>query len=77
MKKYFIYAVSALALAGCSSDDFLGGQPSPTKLTDNNVINFNGGSSATTRATSGEQAAKKLGKNFFVYGYKTSGSTPQ
>ena len=77
MKKYFIYAVSALALAGCSSDDFLGGQPSPTKLTDNNVINFNGGSSATTRATSGEQAAKKLGKNFVVYGYKTSGSTPQ
>ena len=69
MKKYFIYAVSALALAGCSSDDFLGGQPSPTKLTDNNVINFNGGSSATTRAE-GQAAATKLGNNFVVYGYK-------
>lgn len=73
MKKYFIYAVSALALAGCSSDDFLGGQPSPTKLTDNNVINFNGGSSATTRA-SGKEAADSLRNNFVVYGYKTSGN---
>ena len=72
MKKYFIYAVSALALAGCSSDDFLGGQPSPTKLTDNNVINFNGGSSATTRAPLKEgEAADKLGNKFVVYGYKT------
>ncbi len=81
MKKYFIYAVSALALAGCSSDDFLGGQPSPTKLTDNNVINFNGSSSATTRGvlngTTNPTAASKLGENFVVYGYKTlSGTTP-
>ena len=73
MKKYFIYAVSALALAGCSSDDFLGGQPSPTKLTDNNVINFNGGSSATTRATHIKgDAAGLLGNKFVVYGYKTN-----
>lgn len=73
MKKYFIYAVSALALAGCSSDDFLGGQPSPTKLTDNNVINFNGGSSATTRSElTGQKAADKLGNKFVVYGYKTN-----
>lgn len=80
MKKYFIYAVSALALAGCSSDDFLGGQPSPTKLTDNNVINFNGGSSATTRATlkEGGEAATKLGNKFFVYGTKVnSGKTEE
>ena len=82
MKKYFIYAVSALALAGCSSDDFLGGQPSPTKLTDNNVINFNGSSSATTRGvlkgTTNPTAASKLGENFVVYGYKTlSGTTPK
>ena len=79
MKKYFIYAVSALALAGCSSDDFLGGQPSPTKLTDNNVINFNGDRSSTTRSEplKGQSAAGKLGNKFVVYGYKTSGSTPQ
>ena len=73
MKKYFIYAVSALALAGCSSDDFLGGQPSPTKLTDNNVINFNGDRSSTTRATKeGSDAATKLGNKFFVYGTKVN-----
>lgn len=73
MKKYFIYAVSALALAGCSSDDFLGGQPSPTKLTDNNVINFNGDRSSTTRATHIEgDAAGLLGDKFVVYGYKTN-----
>lgn len=79
MKKYFIYAVSALALAGCSSDDFLGGQPSPTKLTDNNVINFNGDRSSTTRAPySGADAATKLGDKFFVYGTKVnSGKTEE
>ena len=81
MKKYFIYAVSALALAGCSSDDFLGGQPSPTKLTDNNVINFNGGSSATTRGvlngTTNPTAASKLGNKFFVYGTKQTTNTEQ
>ena len=78
MKKYFIYAVSALALAGCSSDDFLGGQPSPTKLTDNNVINFNGGSSATTRSElTGSTAANKLGNKFFVYGTKQTTNTEQ
>lgn len=71
MKKYFIYAVSALALAGCSSDDFLGGQPSPTKLTDNNVINFNGDRSSTTRAPKkGSAAATALNNKFVVYGYK-------
>lgn len=73
MKKYFIYAVSALALAGCSSDDFLGGQPSPTKLTDNNVINFNGDRSSTTRSElTGSTAATKLGNKFFVYGTKVN-----
>lgn len=78
MKKYFIYAVSALALAGCSSDDFLGGQPSPTKLTDNNVINFNGGSSATTRSElTGSTAATKLGNKFFVYGTKQTTKTEE
>ena len=79
MKKYFIYAVSALALAGCSSDDFLGGQPSPTKLTDNNVINFNGDRSSTTRSEplKGQSAADKLGKNFVVYGYKTNSDGSQ
>lgn len=78
MKKYFIYAVSALALAGCSSDDFLGGQPSPTKLTDNNVINFNGDRSSTTRATqSGGNAANLLGGKFVVYGYKTNSDDSQ
>lgn len=78
MKKYFIYAVSALALAGCSSDDFLGGQPSPTKLTDNNVINFNGGRSATTRAPKTESdAATALNNNFVVYGYKTNSDGSQ
>lgn len=81
MKKYFIYAVSALALAGCSSDDFLGGQPSPTKLTDSNVINFSGASSATTRGvlngTTEPTAAYKLGEKFFVYGTKQTTKTEE
>ena len=72
MNKYLIIAASALALAGCSSDDFLGdgsgnGQNSA-------AIQFGGGTTKTHRATSnGVYKIKNLKANgFWVYGTKHS-----
>lgn len=72
MNKYLIIAASALALAGCSSDDFLGdgsgnGQNSA-------AIQFGGGTTKTHRATSnGTYDLAKLKDNgFWVYGTKHS-----
>lgn len=72
MNKYLIIAASALALAGCSSDDFLGdgsgnGQNSA-------AIQFGGGTTKTHRATStGVYKIKNLKDNgFWVYGTKHS-----
>lgn len=72
MNKYLIIAASALALAGCSSDDFLGdgsgnGQNSA-------AIQFGGGTTKTHRATSNSvYKIKNLKDNgFWVYGTKHS-----
>ena len=72
MNKYLIIAASALALASCSSDDFLGdgsgnGQNSA-------AIQFGGGTTKTHRATSnGTYDLAKLKDNgFWVYGTKHS-----
>lgn len=73
MKKYLVFAASALALAGCSSDDFVGDNPGGQTKSD--IINFSGDAGKITRATSGSTAANTLGNKFVVYGYKTTGST--
>lgn len=72
MNKYLIIAASALALAGCSSDDFLGdgsgnGQNSA-------AIQFGGGTTKTHRAMStGVYKIENLKANgFWVYGTKHS-----
>lgn len=72
MNKYLIIAASALALAGCSSDDFLGdgsgnGQNSA-------AIQFGGGTTKTHRATSNSvYKIENLKTNgFWVYGTKHS-----
>lgn len=75
MKKYFIYAASALALASCSSDDFLGDNPG-NEQNASSAINFGGETGKTTRANNtGKDAATALGNKFVVFGYKTTGST--
>lgn len=75
MKKYFIYAASALALASCSSDDFLGENPG-NEQNASSAINFGGETGKTTRANNtGKDAATALGNKFVVFGYKTTGST--
>ena len=70
MKKYLIFAASALALASCSSDDFLGENPGNVQNA-TTAINFGGDAGKITRATSNEGTyVKKLDGQFKVYGVK-------
>lgn len=73
MNKYFIAAASALALASCSSDDFLGEIQGNEQNGATSAINFGGDTGKITRATSeGADAADLLDNNFVVVGFKGS-----
>lgn len=70
MKKYLIFTASALALASCSSDDFLGENPGNVQNA-TSAINFGGEAGKITRATSNEGTDPvKLDGQFKVYGVK-------
>ena len=69
MKKYLFFAASALALASCSSDDFVGDNSGNLHGTTNGEIAFAGGTAKITRAN-GADAAKLLGEKFIVAGFK-------
>ncbi len=71
MKKYIFLAASALALASCSSDDFLGENPGSTPTSANSAIKFDGNAGKITRATSNEgNTQQMLDGQFLVYGVK-------
>lgn len=73
MKKYLIFAASALALTSCSSDDFLGENPGNVQNA-TSAINFGGEAGKITRATSNEGSTEKmLDGQFKVYGVKRVG----
>lgn len=73
MNKFFIAAASALALASCSSDDFLGEIQGNEQNGATSAINFGGDTGKITRATeTGSKAAGLLGNNFVVVGFKGS-----
>lgn len=72
MKKYIFLAASALALASCSSDDFVGTEGGNVENGANKAINFGGGTGKITRASEGEAAATLLDNNFVVVGFKGS-----
>lgn len=73
MNKYLIIAASALALAGCSSDDFLGDGSGNGLENANSMIMFGGETGKILRANSeGGVAAELLGNNFVVVGFKGS-----
>ena len=77
MKKYFIFAASALALASCSSDDFLGENPGNLQNA-TSAINFGGDAGKITRATSTSNEgtpAEMLAGQFMVYGVKITNGT--
>lgn len=73
MNKFFIAAASALALASCSSDDFLGEIQGNEQNGATSEINFGGDTGKITRATeTGATAAGLLENNFVVVGFKGS-----
>ena len=73
MNKFFIAAASALALASCSSDDFLGEIQGNEQNGTTSAINFGGDTGKITRATSTDKtAAELLENNFVVVGFKGS-----
>lgn len=73
MNKFFIAAASTLALASCSSDDFLGEIQGNEQKGATSAINFGGDTGKITRATStGSDAADLLENNFVVVGFKGS-----
>lgn len=75
MNKYFLYAASVLALASCSSDDFLG-ENSGNGQNSSSAINFGGDAGKITRATSNtENAAQMLDGQFKIYGVKKMSET--
>lgn len=73
MNKFFIAAASALALASCSSDDFLGEIQGNEQNGATSAINFGGDTGKITRATTKSNAAAELlENNFVVVGFKGS-----
>lgn len=75
MNKYLLYAASVLALASCSSDDFLG-ENSGNGQNASSAINFGGDAGKITRATSNTgNAAQMLDGQFRIYGVKKMGDT--
>lgn len=77
MKKYIFLAASALALASCQSDDFLGNTPGNTPSSANSAIKFDGNAGKISRATSntGTTAAEMLDYQFKIYGVKKGATT--
>ena len=74
-KKFFFAAVALVALASCTSDDFVGeNNNSPNLEKASDAIVFNSGTKATTRAGEyvGATAAEMLGGMFVVEGTKGS-----
>ena len=72
MKKYIFLAASALTLASCSSDDFLGDTPGSTPTSANSAIKFDGNAGKISRATSNTASTTegKLDYQFKIYGVK-------
>lgn len=71
MNKFFIAAASALALASCSSDDFLGEIQGNEQNGATSAINFGGDTGKITRDPSTDKtAADLLENNFVVVGFK-------
>lgn len=72
MKKYLFIAASALALASCSSEDFVGTEGGNVENGANKAINFGGKLGKITRANDhvGADAAKLLNNKFIVTGFK-------
>lgn len=76
MKKYLFIAASALALASCSSEDFVGTEGGNVETGANQAINFSGNAGKITRATKNTGTeAEMLDGQFKIYGVKKASDT--
>lgn len=75
MRKTYLFAAAAVALASCANDEFLG-NVTQTQV-GNGEISFATFSENVTRAgdATGADAAEKLSNEFVVYGFKSGGFT--
>ncbi len=74
MKKVLLTSLSALLLAGCADNEFLGSEEAQHTINGDKPILFDSGTKAQTRAE-GSTAAGLLNNNFVVMGIKGDGST--
>ena len=75
MKKYLFFATALVALASCSSNDYIGEQPPVSSQSESGAILFGPDVNATTRADFDHAtSAAKLNNNFVVYGVKSDGT---
>ena len=77
-RKLFFAAVALVALASCTSDDFIGDvtNPQDNSPSDSEAIVFSSASKGITRADKvGAEAAALLNNNFVVYGAKSTTTT--
>ena len=75
MKKYLFFATALVALASCSSNDYIGEQPPVSSQSESGAIKFGTGLSAVTRGNHvGADAANLLNNNFVVGGFKGASS---
>lgn len=74
MKKVLLTSLSALLLAGCADNEFLGSEEAQHTINGDKAILFDSGTKAQTRAE-GSTAAGLLNNNFVVMGIKGDGST--
>ena len=77
MKRSLLYAVALIALASCTSDEYVGGGNSPdTPDVSEAAVVFGSGVKTVTRADHvGADAASLLNNKFIVGGFKGDGST--
>lgn len=75
-KNLFFAAIALVALAGCTSDDFVGDQ-NLQKANENGAISFNPNAKALTRATKNSgTVADMLDGQMLIYGVKKTNSSP-
>ena len=72
MKKYIFLAASALTLASCTSEDFMGDTQGSTPNSANSAIKFDGNAGKISRATSNTGTPENmLDYQFKIYGVKS------
>ena len=72
-KNYLFLAATAVVMASCANEDFIG--DTPTNLSESQAIGFNMSTPAMTRALDGKDAAGKLNNMFIVWGEKNETAT--